>query len=705
MRQANKMGTIPTSGPVCRCRDRRRCRLPQVGFVHIFSGIGNLLTAVFETHILMRGVMRSAETTGQDTRAEIEARIDGGFWHAYQSLVREKVVPYQWRAMNDEIPGAPKSHSVENFRIAAGVARGTYEGMVFQDSDLSKWLEAAGCVLGLGQPGNEQLQAWADEAIDLIGRAQQPDGYVNTYFTVKEPGRRWKNLREAHELYCAGHLIEAGVAMHRGTGNRKILDIVRRLADLIDSKFGVESGKIRGYPGHEEVELALVKLYRLTGDRRYLERARYFIDERGRAPSFFDAEAATPGFTTIFGLKPLHYHQAHMPVREQTDAVGHAVRAMYLYTAMADLVLEGDGTLLAACDRLWESTTSRQMYVTGGVGASAHLESFSTDFDLPNDTAYAETCAAIGLFFFASRMARIHDHGHYADVMERALYNGIISGLGLDGESYFYVNPLEEVPEVCDSNGTYRRVKYRRQPWYGCACCPPNIARTLASLGEYLYHLHGDTLYVDLYHEGVCTFTAGGNGVVLRQRTRYPWEGNIRFALETDARELTLALRIPSWCRHATVRLNGEPAVTAGAENGYARVRRAWKKGDTLELTLQMSVERMHADPRVRADYGKVAVQRGPLVYCLEQVDNGADLYSVGLPVHAELKTVNRPDLLGGVVAISGRGKARRASPPAGALYGGGSGIDDVEERQLLFIPYYAWANRTAGEMIVWVRE
>src|SRR5208283_1182868 len=230
--------------------------------------------------------MRSAETTGQDTRAEVEARIDGGFWHAYQSLVREKVIPYQWRAMNDEIPGAPKSHSVENFRIAAGLAHGAYEGMVFQDSDLSKWLEAAGFVLGQGQPGNEQLQAWADEAIDLIGRAQQPDGYVNTYFTVKAPGRRWKNLREAHELYSAGHLIEAGVAMHRGTGNRKILDIVRRLADLIDSKFGVERGRIRGYPGHEEVELALVKLYRLTGERRYLERARYFIDERGHVPSF-----------------------------------------------------------------------------------------------------------------------------------------------------------------------------------------------------------------------------------------------------------------------------------------------------------------------------------------------------------------------------------------------------------------------------------
>ena len=289
--------------------------------------------------------------------------------------------------------------------------------------------------------------------------------------------------------------------------------------------------------------------------------------------------------------------------------------------------------------------------------------------------------------------------------MERALFNGIISGLALDGESYFYVNPLEVVPAVCDSNGTYRRVKYRRQPWYGCACCPPNIARTLASLGRYLYHLNGDTLYVDLYHEGVCTFTAGGKEVVLRQRTRYPWEGSITFVLETDARALTLALRIPSWCAAATVRLNGEAAAPAAAENGYGRVRRDWKKGDTLELTLQMDVERIHADPRVRADYGKVAIQRGPLVYCLEQVDNGPDLYSVSLPANAELKTVDRPDLLGGVVAISGRGKARRTSPHARALYEDGSRADGDEERQLLFIPYYAWANRAAGEMILWVRE
>ncbi|HUJ74967.1 MAG TPA: beta-L-arabinofuranosidase domain-containing protein, partial [bacterium] len=428
----------------------------------------------------------------------------GGFWQRYQVLVRDAVIPYQWKAMNDEIPGAPKSHSVENFRIAAGAAEGAYEGMVFQDSDLAKWLEAAGNVLGVSRPEEQrELRAHVEEAVDLICRAQQPDGYVNTYFTVKDPAGRWKNLREAHEMYCAGHLIEAGVSLFRGAANRRILDVCCRLADHLEARFGHGPGKVPGYCGHEEIELALVKLARVTGEPRYLRLAQYFVDERGRSPSYFEQESSAPGFTPIFGIKSLPYYQAHQPVRQQKDAVGHAVRAVYLYSAMADLAGEsGEAELTAACDRLWESITTRKMYITGGIGASAHLESFGADYDLPNDMAYAETCAAIGLFLFSSRMARLHDQAKYADIMERTLYNGIISGLGLDGESYFYVNPLEVVPAVCDANGSYRHVKYRRQPWYGCACCPPNIARTLSSLGEHAYHLRGSTLFADIYHEG-----------------------------------------------------------------------------------------------------------------------------------------------------------------------------------------------------------
>ncbi len=609
--------------------------------------------------------------------------------------------------MNDEIPGAPKSYSVQNFRIAAGVARGSHRGMVFQDSDLFKWLEAVGHVLVDDPEGAAGIKEHAREAVDLIARAQQPDGYLNTYFIAKEPARRWTNLRDAHELYCSGHLIEAGVSMFRGTGDGKLLDVARRLADLIDATFGVEEGKIRGYPGHEEVELALIKLYRLTGDPRYLERAQYFIDERGRRPNFFEREAEAHGFVSIFGAKPLDYYQAHLPVREQREAVGHAVRAMYLYTAMADLVLEtGDSSLREACDRLWESTTGRKMYVTGGIGASAVHESFSADFDLPNDTAYAETCAAIGLFLFSSRMVRIHNETRYADVMERCLYNGILSGLSLDGESYLYVNPLEVVPAVCDSNGAYRLVKYRRQPWYGCACCPPNVARLLASLGEYMYRLQGDVLYADLYHEGVLSASIGGAAVQIRQRTSYPWSGTVIFDVEPDSpAEFTLGLRIPAWCRNPVLSVNGGAVDPATGADGYLRMRRTWRKSDRIELTLPMDAARIYADPRVRADYGKVAIQRGPFVYCLEEVDVGSALYTISLPSAVPLSVVEQPELLGGIFTITATGKSSPLRSSGGSLYSEEKIALPLADPYLKFIPYYAWANRSAGEMAVWVRE
>jgi DUF1680 family protein len=393
---------------------------------------------------------------------------------------------------------------------------------------------------------------------------------------------------------------------------------------------------------------------------------------------------------------------------------------MYLYTAMADLAMEtGDASLAQTCDRLWEDVARRKMYVTGGIGSSAHLESFGADFDLPNDIAYAETCAAIGLFLFSSRMTRLHDDAKYADVMERALYNGIISGLALDGKSYFYVNPLEVVPAVCDANGSYRHVKYRRQPWYGCACCPPNIARTLSSLGEHAYHLRGDTLYADLYHEGVVTFPVAGREVSLRQTTRYPWDGQVRFQPLGDAgAEFTLALRIPSWSRGHRLSVNGSPLQGEAAADGYRRVRRRWSSSDALELSLPLDIERVHADPRVRADYGKVAIQRGPIVYCLEEADNGEELSRLQLPANAALEAAERTDLLGGVVVIHGMGVGEAGGPaganaaPAGELYSRDDGRRPAEgssnvptAKDLLFIPYYAWANRTPGEMAVWIRE
>jgi len=648
----------------------------------------------------------------------LRSTVEGGFWGQFQNLVRTEVVPFQWKALNDEIPDAPKSHSIENFRIAAGQVGGEYDGMVFQDSDLYKWLEAAGFLLaestqqgGKSHPErariDAQIEAWADEAINLIAAAQRPDGYLNTYFIVKEPDRRWKNLREAHELYCAGHLIEAGVAVHRGTGNQKILDVVRKIADHIDKHFGPEAEKVHGYPGHEEVELALIKLYRLTGEKRYLNLAKYFVDERGKSPNFFDEEQKDPAHFTVFGIRSYPYSQSHIPVRQQTEATGHAVRAMYLYIAMADLALEtGDETLRQACTRLWNNTTNRRMYITGGIGASARQEAFSTDYDLPGDTAYNETCAAIGLFIFSQRMALLEDDSRYADIMERTLYNGVISGLALDGHSYFYVNPLEVVPAVCDANLTYEHVKYRRQPWYGCACCPPNIARIIASLGEYTYHINGNTLYADLFVGGQISCELGGKKVSMRLQTDYPWNGDVRFEYSGEQAEFDFAVRLPGWSHDASLSLNGKTVEpNTPLRKGYIHFERTWSPGDVLELSLPMNVELVHANPRVRDTWGKVAVQRGPLVYCLEQEDNGESLHAVQLLRTTSFTAVHLPELLGGVTLLTAEGTVLADTGVADELYSTSTQQPPVTRKKLTFVPYYAWANRSTGAMTVWVHQ
>jgi DUF1680 family protein len=381
-------------------------------------------------------------------------KVNDAFWAPRIRRVRTVTLPYQWAVMNDRVPGAAKSSAVRNFKIAAGKAKGEFFGCVFQDSDVAKWIEAA--AYSLTTRPDRKLEKTVDGMIDLIAAAQGPDGYLDTAFTVKDRKKRWTNLRDWHEMYIMGHMMEAAVAYWEATGKRKLLDVMCRAANHVGRKFGRGKGKKRGYPGHEEIELALVKLYRATGVRKYLDLASYFVDERGRRPHYFDIESKKRGDARPGRL--YHYNQSHLPVRKQTDAIGHAVRAMYFYCAVADVAQEtGDASLAAACKRLWKSTVERRMYVTGGVGSSAAAgEAFTSDYDLPNDAAYAETCAAIGLVFWAQRMLQLDTNSEYADVMERALYNGVLSGVSLDGRSFFYTNPLASHPqdEVHRADGT-----------------------------------------------------------------------------------------------------------------------------------------------------------------------------------------------------------------------------------------------------------
>lgn len=634
-----------------------------------------------------------------------QVRIQDRFWKPRQNLVRDVMLPYQYAVMNDEVPGAEPSHALENFRIAAGLAQGEFYGMVFQDSDVYKWLEAAAYILA--KEDHPELEKTADQVIDLIAAAQQPDGYLNTYFTVAEPEGRWRNLREEHELYCAGHLIEAAVAYYEATGKGKVLDVACRFADYISQIFGTEQGQKRGYPGHEGLELALVKLYRVTDNRKYLELSKYFVDERGRQPHYFEQEAIARGdrhVTTHGGRWDSRYNQSHLPVREQKEAVGHAVRAMYLYAALADLArYTRDESLHKICEALWEDVVNRKMYITGGIGSSSYGEAFTIPYDLPNDTSYTETCAAIGLVFWASRMLNLDPNGAYADVMETALYNGVLSGMALDGKSFFYVNPLEVWPAAAEHRYDQRHVKTTRQGWFRCACCPPNLARLLASLEQYIFSYHEDSIYLHLYMSSVLNIAGEADGISIEVATGYPWDGQVELTVDVaQPREFTLALRIPGWCQTPSATVNGEQLELAAImDRGYATVNRLWQSGDKITLDFPMPVIRLAAHPQVRENAGRVALQRGPLVYCLEEADNGPVLTDIVLPLEPEFQTTFDPELLGGVVTIEA--EAYRSADDDQRLYRPFSAA--LRKVRIKAIPYYAWNNRRVGEMLVWIRQ
>ena len=620
-------------------------------------------------------------------------------------LVRTQMLPYQWEALNDRLKDTEPSHCIENFRIAAGISRGEYHGMVFQDSDLYKWLEAVAYQLAV-RP-DLLLREAADSAIRLIGQAQTPEGYLNTYYQTHPDEKRFSNLQNNHELYCAGHLIEAAVAFAQAVGDTRLLDVARRYADLIDRVFGPEEGKLHGYPGHEIIEMALVRLFRLTGEERYLRLARYFIDQRGQAPLYFEEEARHDGnrdFVWNETFMRYQYDQAGKPVREQTEAEGHAVRAVYLYSGMADVAAEtGDQTLFEACRTLFDNIVSRRMYITGAIGSTHVGEAFTYDYDLPNESVYAETCAQIGLCFFAQRMLNSEMDGRYADVIERALYNSVLSGMSLDAKRFFYVNPLEVVPEACEKDDRLRHVKPQRQKWFGCACCPPNLARFLGSLPSYAFSAGGDTLYMHLYIGGEVRVALAHAEVHLSVESDYPWDGRVRLTVHTPG-EYGIAVRISGWCRGYELKVNGE-SVSSEPVRGYVSLNRVWREEDMVELNLKMPVTLMRANPAVRADAGKLCVVRGPLVYSLEEADNGKDLHLLRLPLQTAFEVHDEPQLLGGIRTIRCNAFRRSKSFAEGQLYAPVCGAEEMTETQLTWIPYFAWANREPGEMAVWIRE
>jgi DUF1680 family protein len=583
-------------------------------------------------------------------------RIDDAFWAPRLETNRTVTIPHDFRMCEE-------TGRIGNFAKAGGLVPGEFQGIHYDDSDVYKVIEGASH--SLATHPDAPLGEYLDDLIAKIAKAQQPDGYLYTFHTLKDPSKRYSDLKDGHELYCAGHLIEAAVAHHRATGKRNLLDVATRLADHIDSMFG--EGKRHGIDGHEEIELALFKLADLTGEGRYRKLGEYFVRERGRGS----------GGRPLWGA----YYQDHKPAVDATEVTGHAVRQAYLLCAMADLAAAtGDRAVVAALDRLFDDLVTTKMYITGGIGSRHDGEAFGESYELPNETAYAETCAAIGNALWNHRMNLLHRHGRYADVVERVLYNGFLSGVSLTGDKFFYVNPLAS------------RGGHHRKAWYGTACCPVNVVRFLPSLPGYVYATGDSGLYVNLYAAGEANLTVKGTKLDVRQETRYPWDGTVRLTLTPERPgPFSVFLRIPEWCEHPTYRVNGQRIKDVVITDGYLPVRVVWQRGDTIELDLPMPVRRVKADPRVKANVGRVALQRGPVVYCAEAVDHGGRVDDLILPEDAELDVEHRPDLLGGLTVITGAAQRRTK--------------DGTIPVKLKAIPYYAWDHREPGQMAVWLAE
>lgn len=629
--------------------------------------------------------------------------INDGLWSYYTDMVADSIIPYQWDILNGRIPDAAPTHCLDNFRIAAGEQKGEHQGVVFTDTDVYKWLETVSYCIHNGS--GKRFECIADDVIALIGRAQQGDGYLNTYYTIAEPNARWTNLVEGHELYSAGYLIEAAVAYYHATGKDALLVIARRFADLICRVFGPAKGQMKGYPGHQEIELALVKLYRCTGETRYLSCAKFFIEKRGKSPNYFEDEIRKRNGRVLFQEfrdYDLKYAQAHMPVREQRTAEGHAVRAVYMYCAMADIASEyEDKELLEACRALWRNVTERRMYITGGIGSSGIFERFTTDYHLPNDSAYCETCASIGLALFGRRMFFIEQDSSYYDIVERALYNTVLAGISMEGDRYFYVNPLEVWPRACMEATSLMHVKPVRQRWFNVACCPTNVARTLASLGQYIYAQSNETLYINLFISSSISTVVAGTQTALTMKSSLVQDGKISMTVKTEQDSLTLAIRIPQYADMPVFRIDGE-LIQPDVVKGYAYIRSNFIYGRTITLELNIKPKWISANPLVREDTGKIALMKGPHVYCLEETDNGSNLTSVFVTPDAAVKECADKSLPGNLPALNFEGEKLSQADWEDCLY------DDArfktEPVALRAVPYCLWGNREPGEMAVWLK-
>jgi uncharacterized protein len=620
-----------------------------------------------------------------------DVHLTDNFWLPRFDTNRIVSIPYNFQKCEE-------THRIDNFRIAGGLKKGAFSGIRYNDSDVFKVME--GAAYSLSAHPDPELEAYMDELIDAIAAAQEDDGYLYTARTINPDTaipytgeKRWSFLQQSHELYNIGHMYEAAVAYFEATGKRKFLDVAIKSADLVTRVFGSAAGQLRGVPGHQEIEIGLIKLYRITGNEKYLAQAKYFLDDRGNAGARELYVYGKDGSNKV-------YTQDHKPVTQQFEAVGHAVRAGYMYSGMADIAaLTGDKAYLNAIRKLWENVVFKKLYITGGIGARHSGEAFGDDYELPNLAAYNETCAAVANMLWNQRMFLLTGNAKYIDVFERTLYNGFLSGISIQGDSFFYPNPLE-------SDGSHQR-----KPWFDCSCCPTNVARFLPSLPGYIYAHKENEVFVNLFitNEAIIKMDSGNLKII--QHTDYPWNGNIKIQIfPATQTNFTIALRIPVWAvesplpgdlyyfknkplQKPAILINGNK-TDFDVKNGYAKLTRSWYPGDNIELILPLPVTKILTNSKVSGNAGRMAISRGPLVYCAEWIDNGGKTRNLLIDPESEFD-ITHENLVGDLHILRSNGFHTTLNAKTNRL--------EKTKTNLVLIPYFAWAHRGAGEMLVWL--